>query len=384
MRSREIEPIVQKYAKQYPIVTISGPRQSGKTTLSKMLFPKKKYASLENPDLREFARTDPNGFIQRYREGAIFDEVQRCPELVSYLQTEVDTDTTPGRFILTGSGQFELMENVSQSLAGRTAIVRLLPFSLLEAYPEQMPSLDQVLLTGFYPAIFDRELNPREMYGFYTDTYIEKDVRNLLNIKDLSRFEVFLKLCAGRSGQQLNLNEIGTAAGINHNTVKSWISILETSFIIKRVQPYYNNLNKRLVKAPKIYFLDTGLVCYLLGIKQTEHLEHHPLRGAIFETYVVSEIIKNRYNQGYKEDLYYMRDSKGHEIDLVLDHGLNCSLCDIKSAQTIASDFFKNLKYYEKTELQIDTKYLVYGGEDSYVHSATEVVSWNKLQEIKY
>ncbi|MCB1147394.1 MAG: ATP-binding protein [Leptospiraceae bacterium] len=385
MKIRTIEGILRKFAKQYPIVTITGPRQSGKTTISKTLFPEKDYVTLENLDVREFAKSDPKGFLRQYRNGAVFDEFQKSPELASYLQTEVDSDSTPGRFILTGSGQFELMESVSQSLAGRTAILRLLPFSLTEAYGHGMfPDLNTTLYTGFYPRIFDKNLHPTDMYSFYTDTYLEKDVRNLLNVKDLSRFEIFLKLCAGRSGQELNLNQLGNDCGVTHNTIKSWITVLEASFIIKLVQPYYKNIGKRLTKTPKLYFIDTGLLCFLLGIKEPDHLAAHPLRGSIFETFVVSEIIKSRFNSARNHDLYFLRDSKGHEVDLVLDGGAKISLLEIKSSQTIASDFFRNLHYFQKIISDVQHCYCVYGGVESRVQSDTRIVPWVDAGTLQY
>ncbi|MCB1142434.1 MAG: ATP-binding protein [Leptospiraceae bacterium] len=378
------EKVLQVYRK-YPILTITGPRQSGKTTLSRMLFPQKKYVTLENPDNREFAQVDPLGFLKEYENGAIIDEIQRCPDLASYLQGEVDKNNSPGRFILTGSGQFELMQSVSQSLAGRTAILRLLPFSLEEtdSFVERRDS-NEVLFTGFYPRIFDQNLDPQDYYSFYIDTYLQRDVRMILNIQDLSRFEIFLKLCAGRTGQILNYNELGTASGVSHNTIKSWINVLEASFIIKLIRPYYKNLNLRLIKSPKLFFLDTGLVCSLLGIKNSEHIKNHPLKGAIFETFIVSEIIKNRFNKGLKEDLYFLRDSKGHEIDLVFDSGMTCDLCEIKSSMTINKDFFKNIQYFSKMELPIKNKYIIYGGEEKRNQLKVEILPWDRIREIEY
>ncbi|MCC5813469.1 MAG: ATP-binding protein [Leptospira sp.] len=385
MKARVMARLIEKFSKQYPIVTITGPRQSGKTTLSRMVFPKKKYISLENLEDRNYAKSDPKGFLEQYKDGAIFDEFQKCPELASYLQTEVDRDSSPGRFILTGSGQFELMQSVSQSLAGRTALLRLLPFSLNEAYSNpKNTDLNKVLYTGFYPRIFDMKLEPTEMYSFYTDTYLEKDVRNLLNVKDLSRFEIFLKLCAGRSGQELNLNQLGNDCGVSHNTIKSWITVLEASFIIQLVQPFYSNFGKRLTKTPKLYFLDPGLLCFLLGIKRIEHLESHPLRGSIFETFIVAEIIKNRFNYAHKSDLYFLRDSKGHEVDLLLDSGASISLVEIKSSKTIASDFFQNIHYFKSLTNKVNKSYCIYGGNEKRVQSETQILPWFQAGMIEY
>ncbi|MCD4718740.1 MAG: ATP-binding protein, partial [Desulfobacula sp.] len=322
MIPRDVSKKVMEFSKQYPVVTITGPRQSGKTTLCKMLFPNKPYVSLENIDNREFAENDPIGFLEMYPKGVIIDEIQRVPDLTSYIQTIVDEKDLPGMYILTGSQQFELINRLSQSLAGRTALIRLLPFSFSEVYGiKKNQDIDKVLTTGFYPRIFDKGLDPYSAMEFYISTYIERDLRQLINIKDLSRFQTFLKLCAGRTGQILNMSSIGNECGISHNTVNGWLTILEASYIIKRVKPFYKNFNKRLVKAPKLFFIDTGLACFLLGISSFNHLQAHPLKGALFETFVFSELLKTNFNQAKPDNIYYFRDNIGNEIDFILDAG---------------------------------------------------------------
>jgi len=381
MVEREAATKALQYSTQYPVVTITGPRQSGKTTLCKMIFNEKPYVSLEDVDERSFAQQDPRGFLNRFPLGAVIDEIQRVPDLLSYIQTIVDNNRKTGFFILTGSQQFELLEGISQSLAGRTALIHLLPFTLEEAYGKNDIdlSIDEVLLTGFYPRIFDKNLNPTEAMLFYVNTYVERDLRMLINVKDLSKFNIFLKLCAGRTGQILNLSNIGNDCGIDHTTVKSWISVLEASYIIKQLRPYYKNFNKRLIKSPKLYFLDTGLASFLLDIQNETQMATHPLKGALFESFVISETLKHRFNLGKTDNLYYFRDHVGNEIDLICDHGLGLDAIEIKSGQTIASDHFKGLKYLSKLTDSIRNSHIVYGGDSSYVMNHVNVVTWKQL-----
>jgi len=384
MIDRELAAKTVQLASQYPVVTITGPRQSGKTTLCRMLFETKAYVSLEDVDERNFAQSDPRGFLARFPEGAVIDEIQRVPDLLSYIQTIVDNFQKEGLFILTGSQQFELLEGITQSLAGRTALVRLLPFTLGEAYGPNAKKMavDPVLYTGFYPRIFDKRLNPTEAMGFYINTYVERDLRQLINVKDLSRFEIFLKLCAGRTGQILNLSSLGNDCGVNHVTVKRWISVLEASYIVKLLRPYYKNFNKRLIKSPKLYFLDTGMACFLLGIQEPDQLATHPLKGALFESFVVSEMLKARFNQGKTDNLYYFRDNIGNEIDLVCDHGLHVVPVEIKSGQTVSRDFFKGLKYFSKLTDAIKNPCLVYGGDNVFEQQGIQVTSWKNLTQV--
>lgn len=349
-----------------------------------MLFGDMDYVSLEDVDERELAARDPRGFLNRFPNGAVIDEVQRAPDLFSYIQSIVDRQNKEGFFILTGSSQFELLENISQSLAGRTALARLLPFSISEAYgsKKELPDLSQLLYTGFYPRIFDKKLDPTEAMSFYVNTYIERDVRKLINVQDMSKFETFIKMCAGRTGQLLNLSSLGNDCGIDQTTVKRWLSVLEASFIIKLLRPYYKNFNKRLTKSPKLYFLDTGLVSYLLGIQTTSQMVSHPLRGALFESFVVSELLKSRFNSGKTDNLYFFRDNVGNEVDLVVNQGLTVNQIEIKSGQTVSKDFFKGLKYFRKINPEIDKDYVVYGGDRSHLENTIHVTSWRDIENI--
>ena len=385
MITREISKKTLQLAKQYPVVTITGPRQSGKTTLCRMLFKKKEYVSLEDIDERNFAMQDPRGFLNRFPDGAVIDEVQRVPDLLSYIQTIVDKKRKENFFILTGSQQFELLETISQSLAGRTALIKLLPFTFCEAYGSRKrpPSLDKVIYTGFYPRIFDKKLNPTEAMSFYVNTYVERDLRMLINVKDLSKFEIFLRLCAGRTGQILNLSSIGNDCGVNHATIKSWIAVLEASYIVKLLRPYYKNFNKRLVKSPKLYFLDTGLASFLLDIQNETQLKTHPLKGHLFESFVISELLKFRFNAGKTDNLYYFRDNIGNEVDLVCDDGYKTTQMEIKSGQTISRDFFKGLNYFSALNKDISHSYLIYGGVESYVREGVKITGWRDIGTLK-
>ncbi len=276
-----------------------------------------------------------------------------------------------------------MLENLTQSLAGRTAIVKLLPFSYDEIYHSSPPpDLFSLLYSGFYPRIFDKKLNPTEALSFYVSTYLERDVRNMINVKDLALFENFLKLLAGRNGQVLNMNTLGDDSGLSHNTIGSWISVLEAGYIIKRISPYYRNLNKRLIKAPKVYFLDSGLLCYLLGITEAKQLITHPLRGAVFESYVASEIYKYHYHHGIPDNIYYLRDYQGHEVDVIIERGLSADLVEVKSAATFQSNYLKGLAYFEKFYTGKVDKVLIYGGEDNYKYKDTLVINWKSISSL--
>jgi len=381
MIPREIAAKTLSYAGQYTVVTITGPRHSGKTTLSKMLFKNKAYASLEDIDARQYAQTDPRGFLNQFPNGAVLDEIQRAPDLISYIQTIVDEKQEAGFYILTGSQQFDLLKSISQSLAGRTALVRLLPFTLTEAYAGSLKnvSINRVLHTGFYPRIFDQNLDAADAMMFYVNTYVERDLRLLINVKDLTTFEIFLKLCAGRIGQVVNLSSLGNDCGVNHKTIKNWLSVLEASYIVKTLRPYYRNYNKRLIKSPKLYFLDTGLASFLLGIENEGQMETHPSKGALFESLVLSEVLKQRFNKGQTDNLYFFRDNTGNEIDLVCDFGQTVDLIEVKSGQTVASDFFKGIRYFKKLSADIRHSNVVYGGDESYTRENTRVISWRDL-----
>ena len=384
MISREISNKVLDYANQYPIVTITGPRQSGKTTLCKMIFPDMPYASLESIEERSFAQNDPKGFLSRFPQGAVLDEIQRAPDLFSYLQVLVDESGQTGQFIISGSQNFDLLETVSQSLAGRTAIVNLLPFSLEEIgriAGSQFP-INTLLYQGSYPRIYDRRLNPTEALSFYYSTYVERDLRQLINVTDLARFDRFIRLCATRCGQVLNLSSLGNDCGASHNTIKSWLSILEASYIVKLLQPFYNNLGKRLIKAPKLYFIDTGLAAFLLGIQKEEHIDAHPLRGALFENLVVSELLKKRLNEGKTDNLYYLRDSRGHEVDVLLDYGVHIDLIEVKSGQTLSRNFFSGLHHYRRLYTQTRNCFLVYGGDQERIQEGVRTIPWQALSSL--
>lgn len=383
MIERTVEQHILKLATQYPVVTMTGPRQSGKTTLCQAAFPHKQYISLENLDIRRMAVNDPRQFLSNLPDGAILDEIQRAPDLLSYIQGIVDEKKKEGMFILTGSQQFELMDLITQSLAGRTALVKLLPLSYEEAYRgKKKPDLNTVLLTGFYPRIFDKKLNPTQALDFYTTTYIERDVRSLIQVQDLSRFEMFLKVCAAQTGQILNLSHLSNECGIAVNTVKSWLSVLEASYIIFLLRPHHKNFKKRLIKSPKLYFVDVGLAAFLLGIQDASHLKNHPLRGALFETFVVTEILKQRYNHIRTNNLYYFRDNVGHEVDVLLDFGSEVIAMEIKSGQTVNAEFFKALDFYGKINPAVKAQYLIYSGDKYYKENANQVFPFEKIGDL--
>lgn len=373
-------------ASKFKAVAVTGARQSGKTTLVKQVFKTKPYVSLENPETRAFALDDPQGFLASFPKGAILDEVQRAPELFSYLQEILDNSKVKGLFILSGSNNFLLQQNISQTLAGRIGYLNLLPFSIKELDRSKILPADddQLMLKGFYPPIYDQGIPPLDWCPNYIRTYIEKDVRQIKNITDLIVFERFLKLLAGRSAQELNSSALSIETGVDVKTIQSWIGILESSFIIYLLKPHFKNFNKTIVKRPKIYFYDTSLVCYLLGIKTVSHLKSHPLRGAIFESMVVTELMKTRTNAGLPIDLYYWRDKTGHEIDVIIDSDDQLLPIEIKSGKTINSEFFKNLVYWSKitgTEKSI----LLYAGDQQQKRTGgKEVLNWRSIAKRKF
>jgi len=378
MISRTIESYVCRCFSVYPVVTITGPRQSGKTTLAKSCFSHLPYVNLESLENRQFATEDPVAFMRKYSNGAIIDEIQNVPELTSYIQVAVDDKKQNGLFVLTGSRQFSLMEKVSQSLAGRTAIVTLLPFSLeeiSEGYPNLKNETDELIFNGFYPRLYDQHIEPVMGLSDYIATYIEKDLRQLSQIQNLGLFQKFLKLCAGRTGQILNASGLAEDTGINHKTAIEWISLLESSYILFRLPPYFANISKRLIKSPKLYFYDTGLAANLLGIENHKQIETHPLRGALFENLVISEILKYRLNGGKKSNLSYFRDAKGHEVDLLYQMADKIIPIEIKSSATIRTDFFKGINYFDKHILPSDKKIIVYDGERDEKRSNNTIVT---------
>ena len=365
MYKRDIEAELLKMANSYPIVTVIGPRQAGKTTLVRKVFPEKPYANLESPDVRALAETDPRGFLNRYPDGAILDEVQRVPKLLSYIQVIVDELDQKGMFILTGSHQREVQLAVSQSLAGRTAILDLLPMSLVELAEAGINlSLDEALLYGGYPRIFKDKLEPTNAYANYFRTYIERDLRELVNVKDLSQFQIFVKLCASRIGQLLNLEAIGNEVGVSSNTIKHWISILEASFVVIRLQPYFENFGKRQIKTPKLFFTDVGLASFLLEIHNTSQMAASPMRGHLFENLVFLELVKNRLNQGLLPQLYFYRDMKANEVDFIFKKGHELVPIEVKSSQTFHPSLFKNLTYFQGLVGERSRNgYLIYAGD---------------------
>jgi uncharacterized protein len=371
-------------ARKFKSVAVTGARQTGKTTLVKEVFKDKPYVSLENPDTRNFALEDPRGFLSSYPKGAILDEIQRAPDLFSYLQEILDNTTKKGLFILTGSNNFLLQESISQTLAGRIGTLNLLPFSIEElGNAEQLPKDDnELMIKGFYPPIYDQDIPPSDWCPNYVRNYIEKEVRQIKSITDLIVFERFIRLLAGRTGQELNNSALAVETGVDMKTVQSWISILESSFIIYLLKPHHKNFNKTIIKRPKLYFYDCALVCYLLRISDTNQLSTHPQRGAIFETMVVTEMIKQRTNAGMDINLYYWRDKSGHEIDVIIENGNTRIPVEIKSGKTISNDFFKNLHFW--LALSGEKKsYLLYGGEEHQKRSdGKECMNWRQLTEL--
>lgn len=375
MIEREITPCLTRLFQQYPFVTVTGPRQSGKTTLCRSTFPDLEYANLEAPDVRDFAESDPRGFLSQLGEGAILDEIQHVPELLSYLQVVADERGRNGQFVLTGSEQFRLSDAISQSLAGRTALLRLLPLSMAER--RRMGAgdkVDEILYSGFYPRIFDQGLDPRQALGDYFETYVERDVRRLGGIRNLSTFRRFVRLCAGRVGQLVNLSSLGSDAGVSHTTARQWLGILERSYIIFPLRPYHANIGKRLIKSPKLYFYDVGLASYLIGIQLAEQLATHPLRGALFENAAVVEALKYRLNQGRRSSFSFFRDARGLECDLLYETGRGIGAIEIKSGATVASDFFRSLDRVAELVPEVSMKAVVYGGAVRQSRSDYEVV----------
>ena len=383
MVHRTSSDVLIEMAKGFPAVAIMGPRQCGKTTLAKMLFPDKPYVSLENPDFRRHATGDSRDFLETYRDGAILDEIQYAPELLSYLQEVLDSQPdVMGRFILTGSRQFSIMEGLTQSLAGRIGILTLAPFSLAEAYGEhgQIPGLHEVLFRGLFPPVHSRPVAPSLWYPSYVQTYLERDVRQQIHIQDLGRFETFLRLVTGRSGQELNCLQLGNDAGISHNTAKSWISVLQAAGLVYLLPPYFNNFRKRLVKSPKLYLCDTGLLCWLLGIETPAQLRTHSAIGAIFETFVVMEFLKERIFRGQTPNLYFWRDQGQLEIDLLVPEGDRVRPIEIKSGKTYQREWSEPMRTWcSRVGDAALPGILFYGGDARMSDSGIEIRPWNNL-----
>ncbi len=370
----------------FPILTITGPRQSGKTTLSRLLAPELPYFSLEDPDTRSFARDDPRAFLRQAADGAILDEIQRVPELFSYLQGIVDADRRMGRFILTGSSQFELIESITQSLAGRASMLTLLPFSLaeLQSANRAPASVDELLYTGLFPPIYDRPIEPNIWIQDYIGTYLERDVRQILKIQDLATFQRFIQLCAGRIGQLLNLSSLASDTGITRVTAESWLSVLQASHLIFIVRPWFTNASKRFIKTPKLYFSDPGLAAWFLGIRNAGHVTAHPQRGALFENWVMTELLKAQTNSGQKPSLYFLRDKEGHELDAIIETAPDIfQAVEVKSGETVASDSFSGLDYW-RSHLSAKTlvPWLVHGGTTFQQREKATILPWNNLSPL--
>jgi uncharacterized protein len=378
---RDIGKELREMSGKYPVITLTGPRQSGKTTLVKNEFPDLPYYNLENPETRHIVMQDPLSFINRQSKGVIIDEFQRYPELPSYIQVISDERKQNGQFILTGSNHLSMLSNLSQSLAGRTALLKLLPFSINEITGHEKDlSIENLLYKGFYPGIYSNNLHPTKAYSNYFETYIERDLRQLSNIQNLNQFQLFVKLCAGRTGQLFNASSISSELGVATNTIKSWISILQATFIIFLLQPWHENLNKRLVKTPKLYFYDVGLASYLLGIENSAQLQTHPLRGNLFENMVVVELVKSRFNNGLGNNLYFYRDNHNNEVDIVQEEGYQINLFEIKSGTTFHPEFLKGLNYLKKLiPGRINHSCLVYSGKEETMIQNHQLINYQHL-----
>lgn len=378
--NRHIYKAIREYQSKYPILALTGPRQSGKTTLLKQLFPDYRYVSLENPDARDFALKDPNGFLAEYNDQMIFDEVQQAPAIFSYLQTLVDSrPDRMGGFILSGSQNFHLMERITQSLAGRVAIFKLFPLDIQELKDANLLAEDPFdqLLHGFYPALYDRKISPAVFYSNYVQTYVNRDVTELMTVKDLRQFQNFLSLCAARAGQLLNLSALANEAGISQPTAKSWLSALESSYITFQLYPYHKNFSKRVVKTPKLYFYDTGLLAFLLKIKTRETLLTHPVKGALFENMIIAEFHKQMHHTYQSESPWFWRDNHGDEVDLLLDQGLSLDVFEIKASETVLTENFKGLtKFAQISDIPLNTKGLINAGDLNQKRSHGQVISW--------
>lgn len=374
---------LKQLASKFRVVAVVGPRQSGKTTICKATFPRKPYVSLENPDIADFAITDPNGFLRQFKNGAILDEVQKLPHLFSYIQQIVDENNKAGFFILSGSNNFLMQESISQTLAGRVAYLHLLPCSLKELKTAKLlSSYENHIFNGGYPEPLYKNITATDWYPNYINTYVERDVRQLKNITNLVLFMKFLRLCAGRTGQILNMQSLGNDCGIDAKTVQAWLNILESSYIIYLLKPFYNNYNKRIIKAPKLYFYDTAIVCSLLGIQNKEQLKSHSSIGALFENMVIIDLLKQRLNNGSQDNLYYWRDKTGNELDVLLDTATSVTAIEIKAGATMNADYQKGLLYFKNivNDKKVIKTIVCYTGSATQKRSTgVEVKPWEKV-----
>ncbi len=385
MIPRQAADTLRRLEKGFPVLCITGPRQSGKTTLAKACFPNLPYLSLEDPDIARLAREDPRGLIDAYRDGLILDEAQAAPEIFAYLKTAVDADPQPGKYIVTGSQQFGLLASVTESLAGRAAFLTLLPFSAdeLKAVRKLPKDPFAAMIKGFYPPLYDREVSPYDWYTNYIASYVERDVRSIINVKDLGQFQTFVKMCASRVGQLLNLNALALDCGLSHNTARSWLSVLETSSIVYLLKPYHQNFGKRLVKSPKLYFVDTGLAARLLGIKTAEDLFIHPNRGNLFEGFVVAEFLKARYSAGFDPAIHFWRDNVGTEVDIVFEEGQQLKAIEVKSGKTFSQELASGLESWMRySGAKPEDCSLIYAGERALQWKGISLVPWNVVSTL--
>ncbi len=384
MIKRLLEEKLKDCARHYPVVLLTGPRQSGKTVLCRRVFKNKPYISFEDLDNREFAEKDPRGLLGRYPEGAVLDEIQRCPAILSYLQGIVDERRKSGMYILTGSQNILLLKSVQQSLAGRIAILKLFPLAVKEIYSMREDfSLEKLIYRGGFPRIYDKKLNPTEAMRNYVETYLERDVRQIIDVRNLSSFQRFLKLCAGRIGQVINLSSIGNDLGVSHTTIREWMSVLEASYIAYLLPPYHRNFGKRIIKSPKLYFTDTGLVCFLLGIEKSEHVARDPLLGGLFENYVIMELIKYYSSDGRNAPLYYFRDNIGNEVDLLIEKAREVFGIEIKAGRTVNSDWFKGIEYLRRVMgNSIIGRGIVYGGNEEFKREGAGVYPYSRINSL--
>ena len=374
--------LIELFSK-FPAIAILGPRQSGKTTIAKEIFPHLKYINLEDLSVREHAKNDPKDFLENNHQGLIIDEIQNAPELLSYLQVYIDKYDKAGLYVLTGSHQILLNEKISQSLAGRIAITTLLPFAYQEIKNQTHISnnINEIIFNGFYPRLFKYNITPEDFYPSYIQTYIEKDIRQLKNVSDLGLFQKFIKLCAGRVGQLLNLSSLANDCGISHVTARQWLSLLEMSFIVYLLKPHHINFNKRLVKTPKLYFYDTGILCSLLDIRSHEQLNTHYAKGSLFENFIIIEYLKNRFHKGKMPNINFWRDKLGHEIDILLTKGNSFILVEIKSGKTLNQDYFKNIKYWNKISETESNNFVIYCGEEQ-IRKKSIIINWQNLERL--
>jgi predicted AAA+ superfamily ATPase len=380
---RDIEKELVSLAGEYPVITITGPRQSGKTTLAKMVFPDYDYCNLEYPEIRNIALKDPKALFSIYKTPLIIDEIQRVPELLSYIQVMVDKNPQNGSYILTGSNQLRLNEAIAQSLAGRTALLRLLPLSINELQNSGIKSgRDELMAAGFMPGVYSHQLNPYKFYRNYFQTYVERDLKQLIKVRDLNNFENFMRLLAGRTAQVLNLHSVANDLGVSSTTLSQWVSVLEASFIVLRIYPYYENFGKRVIKSPKLLFIETGLVSYLLGIESVGQMASHPLLGQLFENMVIIEAIKTRCNKGEDHNIFHYRDNNRNEVDMIIKSGINLIPVEIKSAMTFNEDLLKGLRFFTKKIPDSINGYLIYSGDLQFTKENIEIINFNNISSI--